>query len=289
PPRAGPRRRAARRGASRRAPPRRCPRPGRGGCEECRAAELSSGSHATVTAARRAWMRVKHPVRSAFDVFVRRAPIEAQLIVTRRCNLTCGYCTEYDEVSEMIPLDTLKERIDALHRLHVINITLLGGEPLMHPQIAEIVAYGDRKAQVSITTNGFLLSEELIHKLNDANLLNMEVSVDALQPDRSLFIQKSLKSVRPKLELLRKHAKFDVRINIVLCDRTKDGFKETIREMRELGFVVSIDLLHDDKGAIAIGGEEYSRLWEHQYAEGRPFSFIERDYAARLLAGERPK
>ena len=57
-------------------------------------------------------MRVKHPLRSAFDVFVLKAPVEAQLIVTRRCNLSCGYCSEYDNFSAPVPLETLKERID---------------------------------------------------------------------------------------------------------------------------------------------------------------------------------
>jgi len=71
-------------------------------------------------------MRVKHPIRTMLRLVFRRAPVEAQLIVTRRCNLSCGYCTEYDKVSEFIPLEVLKRRIDALHRLRVINIAMLG-------------------------------------------------------------------------------------------------------------------------------------------------------------------
>jgi len=77
-------------------------------------------------------MRVKHPIRTMLRVVFRKAPVEAQLIVTRKCNLSCGYCAEYDKVSEFIPLDVLKRRIDALHRLRVVNIAMLGGEPLMH-------------------------------------------------------------------------------------------------------------------------------------------------------------
>ena len=234
-------------------------------------------------------MRVKHPLRSAFNLVFRRAPVEAQLIVTRRCNLSCGYCSEFDKVSEMIPLKVLKKRIDVLHRLRVINIGMLGGEPLMHPQLPEIVAHGDRHSQVSVTTNGFLLTEELIHRLNEAGLSNMEVSVDSLEPDPTLYIQKTLKTVRSRLELLRRHAKFHVIINLVLCDQTKDRFKETIRTLGEMGFVVSIDLLHDSKGAVSIGSPEYLALWNHYYAEAKPFMYLEQDYGARLLKGERPK
>lgn len=234
-------------------------------------------------------MRVKNPIRAAVDVVFRKAPISAQLIITRRCNLSCGYCSEYDETSEMIPLDALKERIDALHRLRVVNISLLGGEPLMHPDIAEIVAYADRRAQVSVTTNGFLLTRELIERLNSAGLANMEVSVDSVRPDRTGFIQKCLKTVEPKLHLLRQHGRFDVAVNLVLCDRTKEGFGETLQRFGDLGFPVSIDLLHSPSGTIEIGGQEYAGLWEHYYAKATPFSFLERDYGRRLLLGQRPR
>ena len=230
-------------------------------------------------------MNVKHPVRSAMNLIFRRAPVEAQLIITRRCNLSCGYCTEYDKVSEMIPLATLKERIDVLHRLRVINISLLGGEPLMHPAIGDIVAYGDRKAQVSLTTNGFLLTKEIIGRLNAAGLSNLEISIDAVSPDPTRFIQKNLKTLRPKLELLKRFAKFDVNINLVLCEQTKDGFKGMLAEVKAMGLRVSIDLLHGSNGAVAIGGPDYLNLWEHYYQSSDPFSYIEQEYGANLLKG----
>ena len=148
-------------------------------------------------------MRVKQPLRSAVNLLFFKSPLEAQLIVTRRCNLSCGYCSEFDNHSQPVPLELLKERIDAIHRLRVVNTSLLGGEPLMHPDIVEIVAYANRKNQVSITTNGFLLKEKLIKQLNEAGLSNLQISIDALDADPANYIQKSLKKLLPKLEILR--------------------------------------------------------------------------------------
>ena len=234
-------------------------------------------------------MRVKHPIRSVFGVLIRHAPIEAQLIVTRRCNLSCGYCTEYDKVSEFIPLDVLQRRIDALHRLRVVNIALLGGEPLMHPDLPAVVAYGNRRAQVSITTNGFLLTEELIQRFNAAGLANMEISVDAVSADRTAYIQKCLKTIRPKLALARQFAQFDVFINMVLCEQTRGEFADAIRELHDLGFVVTIDLLHDARGAIQIAGKRYQDLWTRFYVDRTPQAYLDQDYGAELIAGRRPK
>jgi molybdenum cofactor biosynthesis enzyme MoaA len=234
-------------------------------------------------------MRVKHPIRTILRLVFRKAPLEAQLIVTRRCNLSCGYCTEYDKVSEFVPLETLKQRIDAIHRLDVVNVALLGGEPLMHPDLPEIVAYADRRAQVSVTTNGFLLTEGLIRRLNDAGLANMEVSIDALGADRTSYIQKCLKTTRPKLLLLRRFAKFDLFVNLVLCDQTRGEFEEAVRELKELGIPVTIDLLHDARGAIAIQGQEYSDLWQRYYVGRTLQAHLDQDYGAQLLEGQRPR
>jgi len=233
-------------------------------------------------------MRVKNPVRILFRILFYRAPIEAQLIVTRRCNLSCGYCTEYDKVSEPIPLEVLKERIDALHRLKVVNIAMLGGEPLLHPQIAEVVAYANRHSQVSITTNGYLISDKLVERLNQAGLSNLQISIDTLRPDTSQYIQKSLKLVVTKLERLKRLARFNVHINIVLCQGSKDQFLETLQEIRKFGFSVSVNLIHNSRGMVEITGPEYLKLWEHHFHEGNPFSFIEYQYGKKLLEGQRP-
>src|SRR5690606_25489736 len=65
-----------------------------------------------------------------------------QLIVTRRCNLACGYCNEYDSFSKPVPYDELVRRMDHLiDRLGVTIMDFLGGEPLLHPRIADLVRH----------------------------------------------------------------------------------------------------------------------------------------------------
>src|SRR6476659_2820238 len=136
-------------------------------------------------------MRIMNILQTLIKIFLMRAPLEAQLIATRRCNLKCGYCTEFDSISRPIPIDVLKVRIDALHRLHVANITILGGEPLLHPQIDEIVSYANRKSQVLIFTNGLLLTKNINERINNSGLNKMQVSFYTLRPDMSGYIQKS--------------------------------------------------------------------------------------------------
>lgn len=234
-------------------------------------------------------MQVKRLLTLIPRIAFTHAPLDAQLIITRRCNLSCGYCAEYDNFSEPVPAGELKRRIDALHRLGAANITLLGGEPLMHPDVAEIVAYAGRRSNTSLVTNGFLLRNSVIESLNEAGLNNLTVSIDTLNADPTRYIQKSFQSLRTRLERLRRLARFDVHVTAVLCESSRGQFRELRREVEALGFRMSVNLIHNAKGYITVSGPEYLELYEDFYREGKPFTYLDYEYGRRLLRGERPR
>jgi MoaA/NifB/PqqE/SkfB family radical SAM enzyme len=233
-------------------------------------------------------VRVEHPFRNAFDLLIRKSPIEVQLVVTRRCNLSCGYCSEFDNHSAEVPLEILERRLDAIHRLHAANIALLGGEPLLHSRIDDVIRYAARRAQVSMTTNGFLLDNSIIDRLNDAGLANLQLSIDGLDSDPQRYIQKTWRSLRPKLERLAARARFDVHLTVVLCEQTIADFPELMRQIEAYPFRVSINLVHDETGQVSVRGREFEALWNRHFTNGRAFSFIEQDYGRKLLRGEKP-
>src|SRR3954468_11298523 len=68
-------------------------------------------------------------------------PVLAHVIPMRRCNLACGYCNEYDKVSDPVPLDVMKRRLDKLADLGTSVITISGCEPLMHPELDDIIRH----------------------------------------------------------------------------------------------------------------------------------------------------
>src|SRR5271170_5158624 len=96
-------------------------------------------------------------------------PLLAQVVVTRRCNLACGYCNEYDDFSPPVPLPDLLARIDHLAVLNTASITFTGGEPLLHPELDQAIRAARRHGMiVTMITNGFRLSSSWIDRLNAA-------------------------------------------------------------------------------------------------------------------------
>src|SRR5258708_13081153 len=69
----------------------------------------------------------------------RSCPVLAQIIPIRRCNLACSYCNEFDHSSQPVPLAEMLVRVDKLAALGASVITISGGEPLLHPQLEDII------------------------------------------------------------------------------------------------------------------------------------------------------
>jgi MoaA/NifB/PqqE/SkfB family radical SAM enzyme len=175
-------------------------------------------------------------------------PLVANLIVTRRCNLSCGYCFEYDKVSPPVPLAVLRERIDHLARLRTVFVTLTGGETLLHPDIAAIVAYvRERGMTPMLNTNGYLLTRARIDALGAAGLYAMQLSIDNVTPNATT--KKSLRPLLPKLRLLAAHARFKVVINTVLGSGPPEEALVVARTVTGLGLDAKVSLVRGADGA----------------------------------------
>jgi len=212
----------------------------------------------------------------------------AHIIPTRKCNLSCGYCNEYDDFSPPIPTETMLRRIDLLAGLKTAIVTISGGEPLLHPEIEKIIQRIRHHGMIAgMITNGYLLTPKKIQSLNDAGLEHLQISIDNLQPDE--VSMKSLKVLDKKLEYLAEYAEFAVNINSVVGGGIKnpeDAKKVTHRAL-ELGFASSMGIIHDHTGALKpltakeaevyreikdLGTRSYSRFnwFQENLANGKP-------------------
>src|SRR3954470_10432531 len=134
-------------------------------------------------------------------------PLLAHIIPMRRCNLACKYCNEFDDVSKPVPLETMFRRVDKLAELKTSVITISGGEPLLHPELDDIIGRIRGNGMVAgMITNGYRIVPERINRLNDAGLEWLQISIDNVNPDD--VSKKSLKVLDKKLQMLAEHADF---------------------------------------------------------------------------------
>ena len=189
-------------------------------------------------------------------------PLLAHIIPTRRCNLACEYCNEYDDFSKPVPAEAMFQRVDKLAALGTSVITISGGEPLLHPELDEIIHRIRNRGMIAgLITNGYLLVAERIQRLNRAGLEWLQISIDNVTPDE--VSKKSLKVLDKKLELLAEHADFHVNINSVVGGGVKNPQDALTIGKRALGlgFSSTIGIIHDGSGQLQPLNDEEVRVY----------------------------
>lgn len=185
------------------------------------------------------------------------------MVVTRRCNLSCGYCNEYDDHSPPVDTTELIRRVDAVADAGTVVLTLTGGEPLLHPDLGRIVRHAVSSGLVCTTiTNGYTITRRRIDELNHAGLTLLQVSIDNLEPNE--MSQKSWTRLKDRLKLLREHAHFKITVNAVLGSCSPGELRRLSREAREMGFYMTVGLMHDARGQLDAGllGSDLDALYQ---------------------------
>lgn len=181
----------------------------------------------------------------------RRHPIEAQIIPIRRCNLSCTYCNEFDSSSKPVPTEEMIRRVGLLAALGTATVTISGGEPLLHPELDQIIrAIRSHGMLAGLITNGYLMTPGRVKQLNDAGLDHLQISIDNVNPDE--VSKKSLRVLQKKLRLLAEHARFDVNVNSVLgisITAPEDALIVTQCAV-DLGFASTVGLIHNNSGVL---------------------------------------
>ena len=142
-------------------------------------------------------------------------PLLAHIIPVRRCNLSCTYCNEFDDFSKPVPTEEMFRRIDKLGALGTAVVTISGGEPLLHPELDDVIRRIRSNGMIAgLITNGYFLMPDRIQRLNRAGLEWLQISIDNVNPDE--VSKKSLKVLDKKLQFLAEYAEFHVNINSVV-------------------------------------------------------------------------
>lgn len=118
------------------------------------------------------------------------APLFVIWEITSLCNLRCEHCLS--SAGETLPNELSTEEamglLDYLEAIKVFNINLSGGEPLMRPDIFDIIDYASKKKfSIDLLTNGASITEKVLNRLEDSNIFNVQVSIDGIGETHDKF------------------------------------------------------------------------------------------------------
>jgi MoaA/NifB/PqqE/SkfB family radical SAM enzyme len=156
-------------------------------------------------------------------------PITSYLFVEYKCNIDCWYCWSFNNKIKGMTEDVAKRSIDWLHDHGCRVLALMGGEPLLRPQMAhKIVYYAAKKGfWVYIGTNGRLLRPDVADRLGDAGVAVFNFALDSW--DEKPGLPKALTPVRKTLEhLIRKQYVYGYMVffNMNICRNNMDDIRQ---------------------------------------------------------------
>ena len=167
------------------------------------------------------------------------APLFVIWEITGACNLRCEHCLSDSgkAMPDELSTEQAKSMIDALATMKVFSINFSGGEPLVRPDIVELLEYtSEKNMAMDLLTNGALITEGVIESLGNTNIFNVQVSLDGLRRTHDDFrgIDGTFDRAVNAVKLL-KDADFSVCISSAITKKNIDEFTEIIDLGIDLG------------------------------------------------------
>jgi cyclic pyranopterin phosphate synthase len=162
-------------------------------------------------------MRLKDPYnRPASNLRISLTPV---------CNLRCMYCHAEGEVSPrgLLSARQIGKIMRVAREFEFRSVKFTGGEPILRPDLPEIIRAVPEGMESSMTTNGTLLAG-IAQDLKDAGLSRVNISLDSLDPEtyRSITGRDRLSDVLEGIEAAIDAGLTPVKLNMVVLNGIND-------------------------------------------------------------------
>ncbi|MCU7496319.1 MAG: radical SAM protein [Ignavibacteria bacterium] len=151
---------------------------------------------------------------------------------TSLCNLSCDGCYRENEKNSHKSLDVVKKELDVFVKLRITDgVSIAGGDPLLHPDIIEIVReVAKRNMKPIINTNGLALTKELLLELKKAGVFGFTFHIDSKQ-NRPQWKDKNELELN---ELRLKYAQMLAEAGNISCSFNATVYEDTLKYVPEL-------------------------------------------------------
>lgn len=209
------------------------------------------------------------------DFFI--LPIAVELQVMTKCNLRCKHCCQ-NNYDILMPFDKIKKILKILNDKNIFEISLVGGEILLHPNFLEIIKLCNKyNFATTIVTNATLFNPRLIKRLKKFNRTSFLVSLEGVgKMNDGIRGPKVFKKVDKAIKLLKKN-NIHVEISTTINSENIKFYKKLIEYSKNLDIPVNFNLFKPFKQS-----QKYLVLKPKKYFEFIKDIFKERKLGAKI-------
>ncbi|MFC2131826.1 radical SAM/SPASM domain-containing protein [Bacteroidota bacterium] len=190
--------------------------------------------------------------------------------ITSACNLRCSQCyaSSNKALTNELNTEEAKRLIDIFHDWKVFTLTLSGGEPLMRPDIFELLDHISKKNfNTQILSNGTLITDDIICRLKDTSVDRVQVSIDGLEKTHDSLrgmngaFKSTVRALSPLID-----AGFEVCVSITANKKNINEILDLVNYVGSIGveiFKVGVFMPYgrgEDNKALSLTPQDMKRL-----------------------------
>lgn len=128
--------------------------------------------------------------------------------ITNICNLNCPFCIKNERKPKYLTMEEFKVILNKLEGYTKYLYFHVLGEPLMHPNINEMIDYAHEKFFINITSNGYLI-EKIKH---NKNIRQLNISLHSYTEDSNKSLKEYLNDILDAVDILKKNTYISFRL-----------------------------------------------------------------------------
>jgi MoaA/NifB/PqqE/SkfB family radical SAM enzyme len=167
-------------------------------------------------------------------------PQHAQWLVTRKCNYRCAGCNVWKEQDDNeLSADQIKKGLDILKKMGIVELVISGGNPLLRPDIDEIIDYAADRFVLTVYDNGSMAAKKM-DALKKVDFV--AISIDSLDEKKNDDIKAVPGAFRKAMETVQALHKAGIRVAVTPTISQKNLYEivDITRYFTGLGFPYGI-------------------------------------------------
>jgi MoaA/NifB/PqqE/SkfB family radical SAM enzyme len=113
-----------------------------------------------------------------------RVPLWMDIVATGRCHCDCWHCfrSSFTDTSDL-SLSAIETIIQDAYELGTVMLGITGGEPMMHPDLVDIINMVPKGMEIQLYTTGYQMNDSFIRSVETSQLTRCIISLDHYQPE----------------------------------------------------------------------------------------------------------
>lgn len=173
--------------------------------------------------------------KTYLDNYFQNSPrlMSLHIELTTRCNEQCIHCyLPHKARTKDIEASFFYSVLEQCHRMGVLDITLSGGEPLLHPNFCDFLQKAkEHDFSIAVSSNLTMLNENILLKMKDVSLSSVHVSLYSMKAEiHDSITQLSGSFEKTKCGILKLiENNIPVQINCPVMKQNKNCYKDVLR------------------------------------------------------------